>query len=492
MTKVVVNPDINNPGRIRIRSVPYSKISNETSVELSQPIVVRRAISDDSGTLRAYLRFGKKGSKNLADAIKLVPEDSTIVNQMIKDNTIDGDSKLKDYSVSKTSLGDVLGTKEATSNKITVTLSQASSQGAISIGLNCTSVEKSDTLTTPRKLKVLLSSTTDKTFDGSADLIDIPVSGTLPQANGGTGFNNYAKGDLIYAGDQGVLAKRSYPTSYVDNNVTKGAKFLKATSSSGVPDWGFVNANNEIIGILPVTNGGTGVSGSVSAKYVFAAPNGSTGSPSFRRLVSTDITGSTNAYQVMYTATAKGNPTWGKVILNSNNSMVTGILPVANGGTGKSSFTSGGIFYASSSSAISQVSNGTGVLVCTSSGSTYSYQKQLTTSHVTSLNVSDTGAVNEGTIQASNFNSTSDIRLKDNIKPYEYKKSILDLPIVSWNWKKDGSYSMGCIAQDLREIAPDLVDVDSEGFLSIKESKLVYLLLLEVKSLRDKINKMRL
>lgn len=492
MNKVLVNPDTNNPGRIRIRSVPYNKISSETSVELSQPIVVRRAISDDSGTLRAYLRFGKKGSKNLSDAIRLVPEDSTIVNQMIKNKTIDGDSKLRDNSVSKTSLGDVLGIKSATQNKINVTLSQTSSRGAISIGLDCNSVEKSDTLTTPRKLKVLLSSTTDKTFNGSADLIDIPVSGTLPQANGGTGFSTYDKGDLIYAGNNGGLAKRTYPSSYVYDGVTKGAKFLKATSSSGVPDWGFVNANNEIIGILPVSNGGTGVSGSVSAKYVFAAPNGSTGSPSFRRLVSTDITGSTNAYQVMYTATAKSNPTWGKVILNSNNSMVTGILPVANGGTGKSSFTSGGIFYASSSSAISQVSNGTGVLVCTSSGSTYSYQKQLTTSHVTSLNVSDTGTVNEGTIQASNFNSTSDIRLKDNIKPYEYKKSILDLPIVSWNWKKDGSYSMGCIAQDLREIAPDLVDVDSEGFLSIKESKLVYLLLLEVKSLRDKINKMRL
>lgn len=490
MTKVKVNPDINNPGRIRIRSVPYSKISSETSVELSQPIVIRRAIADDNNSLRAYLRFGKKGSKYLVDAIKLVPEDSTIVNQMIKDKTINGDSKLQANSVSETSLGNVLGTKTDTKNKIKVTLSQASNRGAISISLDCTSVEKSDTLTNPRKLKVLLSSTTDKTFNGSADLIDIPVSGTLPQTNGGTGFNTYAKGDLIYAGDQGVLAKRAYPSSYVSGLVTKGAKFLKATSSSGVPDWGFVNADNEIIGVLPVTNGGTGVSGSVTAKYVFAAPNEPIeGSPSFRRLLASDITGSSTANYVMYTATANGNPTWGLVNLTN---MVSGILPTANGGTGKSSFTSGGIFYASSSSAIGQVSNGTGVLVCTSSGSTYSYQKNLTTSHVTSLNVSSSSTVSSGTIQASNFNSTSDIRLKDNIKPYEYKNSILDLPIVSWNWKKDGSYSMGCIAQDLIEIAPDLVDIDSDGFLSIKESKLVYLLLLEVKNLRDKINKMRL
>ena len=42
-------------------------------------------------------------------------------------------------------------------------------------------------LHTPRKLKVMLNSTTDVTFDGSADQLAIPVIGTLPVANGGTG-----------------------------------------------------------------------------------------------------------------------------------------------------------------------------------------------------------------------------------------------------------------------------------------------------------------
>ena len=44
-------------------------------------------------------------------------------------------------------------------------------------------------LTTPRNLKVDLSSTTEVTFDGSANQNAIPISNILPVANGGTGIN---------------------------------------------------------------------------------------------------------------------------------------------------------------------------------------------------------------------------------------------------------------------------------------------------------------
>lgn len=47
-------------------------------------------------------------------------------------------------------------------------------------------------LTTARKLKVALGSTTDVTFDGTADQTEIPVSGTLPVARGGTGVTSLA------------------------------------------------------------------------------------------------------------------------------------------------------------------------------------------------------------------------------------------------------------------------------------------------------------
>ena len=47
-------------------------------------------------------------------------------------------------------------------------------------------------LLTARKLKVALGSTTDKTFDGTADVTNIPISGTLGIENGGTGATTAA------------------------------------------------------------------------------------------------------------------------------------------------------------------------------------------------------------------------------------------------------------------------------------------------------------
>lgn len=53
--------------------------------------------------------------------------------------------------------------------------------------LDDVTVGKAKKLNAARKLKVALGSTADKTFDGSADQTNIPVGGTLPAANGGTG-----------------------------------------------------------------------------------------------------------------------------------------------------------------------------------------------------------------------------------------------------------------------------------------------------------------
>jgi hypothetical protein len=94
-----------------------------------------------------------------------------------------------------------------------------------------------------------------------------------------------------------------------------------------------------------------------------------------------------------------------------------------------------------------------------------------------------------GTIQAVKFNATSDERKKTNIKEYYCEKSILDLPIKSFEYLSDTTHTnyIGCIAQDLQKICPEIVDTDEEGFLSIQENKLVYLLLQEVKKLKEKL-----
>lgn len=98
-----------------------------------------------------------------------------------------------------------------------------------------------------------------------------------------------------------------------------------------------------------------------------------------------------------------------------------------------------------------------------------------------------------GTVTAQNYNATSDLRLKQNIKDFEYTKSILDLPIKEYEFIADKAHTkhIGCIAQELQKLYPELVHEDADGYLAIEENKLVYLLLEEVKLLKKEIKSLK-
>jgi len=74
------------------------------------------------------------------------------------------------------------------------------------------------------------------------------VTGTLPVANGGTGINTLAIGDIIYA---------SSTTSF--GRLPLGGQYtvLKSNGSSA-PTWGKVDLNNDVSNVLPPGSGGTG------------------------------------------------------------------------------------------------------------------------------------------------------------------------------------------------------------------------------------------
>lgn len=100
-----------------------------------------------------------------------------------------------------------------------------------------------------------------------------------------------------------------------------------------------------------------------------------------------------------------------------------------------------------------------------------------------------------GNVYANQFNgnyySSSDIRLKENIVPFENKKSILDLPIKRFDYINGKKNNIGCIAQDLQKLYPELVTTNEDGYLSIEETKLVYLLIDEVKKLKEEVDKLK-
>lgn len=94
-------------------------------------------------------------------------------------------------------------------------------------------------------------------------------------------------------------------------------------------------------------------------------------------------------------------------------------------------------------------------------------------------------------IEASSYNATSDARLKENFINFVPQKSILDLPIYQFDFINGLKNQIGCKAQDLQEICPEIVNEDSEGYLSIQESKIVYLLIDEIKKLKTEINSLK-
>lgn len=94
---------------------------------------------------------------------------------------------------------------------------------------------------------------------------------------------------------------------------------------------------------------------------------------------------------------------------------------------------------------------------------------------------------NTGQIKASSFNAMSDSRLKNNFREYKTNKSILDLPIYKFDFNNGLKDQIGCKAQDLQEICPEIVNEGSDGYLSIQESKIVYLLIEEIKELKKEI-----
>ena len=139
------------------------------------------------------------------------------------------------------------------------------------------------------------------------------------------------------------------------------------------------------------------------------------------------------------------------------------------------------ISVSASSDTVTTLSDGTnqgGINWATSDGVTRSevFSPQLSTS---------------GTPTFSTVNTTSDRRLKENIKDFDDTRSILDLKVKEFDLIEGKRHSFGFIAQELQEVYPELVHDRGDGYLAIEETKLVYLLLDEVKKLRKELDELK-
>ena len=157
--------------------------------------------------------------------------------------------------------------------------------------------------------------------------------GTLSTSNGGTGFNTYAVGDLLYASGATTLSKLA--------DVTTGNSLI--SGGIGVaPLWDKIGLNTHVSGTLLASNGGTGVVSYNIGDLLYAS-----GTTTLSKLA--DVT----TGNVLLSGGINVAPTWGKVGLTTH---VSDILPVLNGGTGASSSTgTGAVVLASAPSLITPI-----------------------------------------------------------------------------------------------------------------------------------------
>ena len=167
--------------------------------------------------------------------------------------------------------------------------------------------ETADKLTTARTIQTNLASTAAGSFDGSKN-ITIGVSGVLPVGNGGTGRTD---GKAV-----GLATAR---TIGIGGIVTGTATSFNGAANITIDTTALNLEDTGIVGELPITHGGTGRTDGKAPSLVTARTIGITGV----------VTGTATAFD------GSKNITIDTTTLNLEDAGVTGELPIAHGGTGR-------------------------------------------------------------------------------------------------------------------------------------------------------------
>ena len=98
--------------------------------------------------------------------------------------------------------------------------------------------------------------------------------------------------------------------------------------------------------------------------------------------------------------------------------------------------------------------------------------------------------INSAGVEAQNFNATSDITLKQDISIIDNAMEMIqNLEGINWSWKNNGKAAMGVSAQNVEEVAPQLVG--NGEYKSVNYNGLVGILIEAVKSLKEEIDELK-
>jgi len=346
------------------------------------------------------------------------------------------------------------------------------SAGVVSIeGVNIVTTSSTDTLSNKTLSSVVLGTPqsgnlTNCTFP----TLNQNTTGSSASCSGNAATaTTFSTGRTNYKGvTDGSVAGQLMWKNYGNNHTIFDA------SAGTSPDGGAVNnTNSQVVwtGTYPTLmgwNGSNTYGVRVDSARVSDSTSGSSASCSGNASSATNLAGGSAGnipYQSGSGATAfVGNGTSGQV-LQSNAAGAPSWVTFSGGATLNTS-PSGTLYPTMSSSS--------------TNGATFS------TAYISSSAL--TFDASTGTLSATIFTSTSDERVKTNIRPITNALDITEqLSGVRFNWKENNLPSLGLIAQEVEKVLPEVVNTDSEDMKSINYSSLVSLLVEAIKELNQKV-----
>jgi hypothetical protein len=176
---------------------------------------------------------------------------------------------------------------------------------------------------------ILSSSDGTTVVDFTAGAKDVaivaPAGRMLPQ------LASIAQGSVIYAQLDNVIAALAK-----DANATR---YLSNQGADNGPSWNQIDLTNGVAGSLPPANGGTGLT-TLTQGDLFYASSGT---------VVSKLAKNTSSTRYLSNQGSNNDPSWNQV--NAANGL-TGIAPVANGGTGLATLTSNALYKGAGTSAM--------------------------------------------------------------------------------------------------------------------------------------------
>ena len=96
------------------------------------------------------------------------------------------------------------------------------------------------------------------------------------------------------------------------------------------------------------------------------------------------------------------------------------------------------------------------------------------------------------TVNAANFNTTSDATLKTNVETLTGSlDAVKAMRGVSYDWIENGNSEVGVIAQEVEAIVPDVVSTNDEGIKSVKYGNMVAVLIEAIKEQQAQIDELK-